>query len=286
MIINNMKANFNFRICLVIALLMLPFINLQAQAVSGAFSAETASGYSLFEIANMSLVGLVLLIIFSMLLYLLYMLCEVKKYVEGKNFEDETPVFQLTNAVPIEREYEIMLDHNYDGIRELDNSLPPWWVAMFYLSIIFGAVYFWYYHIHGDGNVQEQEYLTELVDAESAMRLMANRVDENSVKLITEKDKILSGEAIYAKNCVACHGKLGEGGVGPNLTDAYWLHGGDIKSMFKTIKYGVPAKGMIPWQAQLSPAQIQEVASYIATLRGTNPPNGKEPQGDLIAEKE
>src|SRR6478735_8271351 len=109
---------------------------------------------------------------------------------------------------------------------------------------------------------------------------MADRVDENSVKLLTAKDKLQSGEAIYQKNCVACHGKLGEGGVGPNLTDAYWLHGGDIQSVFKTIKYGVPSKGMIPWQTQLSPAQIQEVASYINTFKGTNPPNGKAPQGE------
>jgi cytochrome c oxidase cbb3-type subunit III len=186
--------------------------------------------------------------------------------------------------VPIERENEIMLDHDYDGIKELDNNLPPWWVYMFYGTIAFGIFYIWFYHFNGTGKLQEDEYKMELAEAEDLAKLQANKVDENSVKMLTDKTQLESGSAIYQKNCAACHGKLGEGGVGPNFTDEYWIHGGDIKSVFKTIKYGVPAKGMIPWQAQLGPSQMQEVASYIKTLKGTNPPNGKAPQGDVYKE--
>ncbi|MBC7388440.1 MAG: c-type cytochrome [Opitutaceae bacterium] len=252
---------------------------------AGPETAEIASSaiQDHFQLALFSLEVIVLIIVLFMLVYMVYVLNQLNKYLDGKDISESVPAFDLTKSIPIELEHKIMLSHNYDGIQELDNSLPPWWVAMFYISIAFGVVYFWYYHIQGSGNVMEQEYQTELVEAEEKMKLMANRVDENSVELLSDREKLKSGEAIYAKNCVACHGKIGEGGVGPNLTDNYWLHGGDIKSVFKTIKYGVPAKGMIPWQAQLSPAQIQEVASYISTLQGTNPPNGKDPQGELVA---
>lgn len=268
-------------------MLMLLFflVSLNGHAQVGLETAdiEPSASHDLFQIAMFSLAVVILIMIMSMLLYMVYVLNQLNKYLDGKDISESTPVFDLTKSIPIELEHKIMLSHNYDGIQELDNSLPPWWVAMFYMSIAFGAVYFWFYHIQGAGNVMEQEYLTELVEAEEKMKLMANRVDENSVELLSDMEKIKSGEAIYAKNCVACHGKIGEGGVGPNLTDNFWIHGGDIKSVFKTIKYGVPTKGMIPWQAQLSPAQIQEVASYITTLKGTNPPNGKEPQGEMLA---
>ncbi len=197
----------------------------------------------------------------------------------------EKPVADsLTGMMPMEMEHEIMLAHDYDGIRELDNRLPPWWVYLFYSTLVFAVVYIWFYHIHGSGNIQDEEYRTELVEAEALQKLMANKVDENSVKLLTESDKLKEGEVIYMKNCVACHGKKGEGSVGPNLTDDYWMHGGDIKDIFKTVKYGVPAKGMISWQAQLGPGQIQMVSSYVKSLRGTNPLGGKEPQGEAYKE--
>ena len=231
----------------------------------------------------MFLGGLLLLILIS-LFYLLYAVLELKTIIErGLNPNARaSSVFDLTKAVPIELEHEIMLDHDYDGIRELDNNLPPWWVYLFYGTIAFSIFYIWFYHFNGTGKLQEDEYKMELVEAEELAKLQANKVDENSVELLTGKTQLENGSAIFQKNCAACHGKLGEGGVGPNLTDNYWLHGGDIKSMFKTIKYGVPAKGMIPWQAQLSPSQMQEVASYIKTLKGTNPPNRKAPQGDVF----
>ncbi len=190
-------------------------------------------------------------------------------------------LIRFTDAVPIEREHEILLDHNYDGIHELDNKLPPWWVYMFYATIVFGLVYMWYYHIYGTGNIQEDEYNQEMAQAEIQLKLVASKVDENSVVFLSDDAKLKNGSALFQSNCAACHGKEGQGGVGPNLTDEYWLHGGGIKDVFKTIKYGVPEKGMIPWQSQLSPVQIQEVSSYIMKLRGTNPVNPKAAQGEL-----
>jgi cytochrome c oxidase cbb3-type subunit 3 len=222
-------------------------------------------------------------LVLLVLCYILYVLNVFLKKLKNEGALQETPaIFRFTDAVPMEREHEILLDHSYDGIRELDNKLPPWWVYMFYGTVVFSVVYMWYYHIYGTGNIQEEEYQAEMAYAEIQMKMYASSIDENSVTLLSDEVKLKSGEAIYQSNCAACHGKLGEGGVGPNLTDNYWIHGGTINEIFKTVKYGVPTKGMIPWQAQLSPAQMQEVSSFIMTMKGTNPPNQKEAQGELV----
>ena len=190
-----------------------------------------------------------------------------------------------TDAVPVEKETDVLLDHNYDGIKELDNSLPPWWLAMFYISIIFAVIYFPYYHVFDKGQLSADEYAEEMAIAEKQQRLrlamQANAVDENTVKALTSADDLAAGQKIFIANCAACHGQLGEGGVGPNMTDDYWIHGGDIKSIFKTIKYGVPEKGMIAWKAQMGPSSMHQVASFILTLVGTDPPNPKAPEGEL-----
>lgn len=190
-----------------------------------------------------------------------------------------------TNVVPVEKEEDILMHHEYDGIRELDNSLPPWWVALFYITIIFGAGWVFYYHISDYGPSQIEAYEQEMKDAEEAVQAylskQANLVDETNVTPLEDETALAAGETIFKANCAACHGQLGEGGVGPNLTDAYWIHGGSIKDVFKTVKYGVPEKGMISWKSQLSAGDMHKVSSYIMTLVGTTPPNGKAPQGDL-----
>lgn len=192
---------------------------------------------------------------------------------------------QWTAYVPVEKEKDIQLDHDYDGIKELDNQLPPWWVAMFYITIAFGVVYMGYYHVLGKGNLQIAQYEAEMEQAEEAVAAFVSRqadqVNENNVTLLTEDAPLQAGKDIFVGKCAACHGPAGEGGVGPNLTDQYWIHGGAIGDVFRTIKYGVIEKGMIPWKDQLRAREMQEVASYIMTLQGTNPPNGKEPQGEL-----
>ncbi len=245
---------------------------------------ELFSDLSQHDIVMMIIVGL-LVFIAIVLIFMIYIAIGFIQVLQGSHGETtkQAPLINFTKAVPIEHESAIMFEHEYDGIRELDNQLPPWWVYMFYATIVFSFVYMWYYHINQDGHVQDNEYQQEIVDAEILMKQMSEKVNENTATLLTDAARISKGAEIYQQNCKACHGALGEGTVGPNLTDDYWLHGSDIKQIFKTIKYGVPQKGMISWQAQLSPSQIQEVSSYITTLRGTNPPNAKDPQGEKFS---
>ncbi|NDC41051.1 MAG: hypothetical protein EBZ77_05800 [Chitinophagia bacterium] len=195
---------------------------------------------------------------------------------------------KFNGAKAIEQEHEILLDHNYDGIQELDNSLPPWWLYGFYCTILFACIYIYRYHIDHSGMSQEQEYATEMEqgEADKAAYLASsnNNIDENNVVLLTHAAGIGAGKEVFSKNCIACHIADGGGGVGPNLTDDYWLHGGGLKDIFKSIKYGWQDKGMKSWKDDLSPLQIQQVASFIKSLRGTHPAAPKAPQGDLYVE--
>jgi cytochrome c oxidase cbb3-type subunit 3 len=210
------------------------------------------------------------------------------KQVEPKPFIIHMPkLFEKLNAsVAIEHETDILLDHNYDGIRELDNNLPPWWKYGFYLTIVYAFAYLIYFHIAG-GPTSHDEYAVEMeqakIEKDAYMAKNALNVDENSVK-IADAPGITEGQIIFASNCAPCHGAKGEGVVGPNLTDDYWLHGGSLPDVFKSVKYGWPAKGMKSWQTDLSPIQIKNVVSYIKMLHGTTPPNAKAPQGDAYVE--
>jgi cytochrome c oxidase cbb3-type subunit 3 len=187
--------------------------------------------------------------------------------------------------VSLTEEKDILLDHNYDGIQELDNNLPPWWLGMFYASIIFAPIYIYIYHYSDFGPSSAEAYEIEMQTAEedvaTYLATQADQIDETNAVLMTEEADISAGLEIYSTQCVVCHGQLGEGGVGPNFTDEYWIHGGDIKDLFKTIKYGVPEKGMISWTGQLRPSEMQQVASFILTFQGTDPPNQKDPEGEL-----
>ncbi len=196
---------------------------------------------------------------------------------------------KITGTIPLEKEEEILFDHSYDGIRELDNSLPPWWTALFYITIAFAVVYLGYYEFSDYGLDPQEEYAQEMEYAEQAqlafLAKQANKIDETNVDIVTDEAFLAAGKNIFLKNCVACHGTLGEGNaVGPNLTDEYWVHGGGITNVFKTIKYGVVEKGMQSWKEMLPPAAMHQVANYILTLQGTNPPNAKEPQGEIYKE--
>lgn len=194
----------------------------------------------------------------------------------------------VTRSTPIEKEAEVMLDHDYDGIKELDNRIPPWFSWLFYVTIIFSVWYMIHYHVLGTGKLQAEEYQAEVQLAELKRAELIRSgafINEETVTLLSDAADLLSGKAIYDANCVACHGQYGEGLVGPNLTDDYWVHGGGIKNVFKITKYGVPAKGMIAWQSQLSPNQMQEVSSYIISLYGTNPSNPKAPEGEKWVEE-
>lgn len=191
----------------------------------------------------------------------------------------------LTNYVPIEEEGSILLDHDYDGIKELDNQLPPWWKYGFYITIVWAFVYFFYYQILEIGPLQETEYANELEEADREMAayqaLHPVLITAETAELLTDASSIAAGKETFTTYCVACHMEKGMGGTGPNLTDAYWLYGGDIKSVFTTISEGKPENGMAPWKNSLSADKIQQVASYVLQLEYIAPPTGKEPQGEL-----
>jgi cytochrome c oxidase cbb3-type subunit 3 len=195
---------------------------------------------------------------------------------------------KLNASVAVEQEETILMGHEYDGIRELDNDLPPWWKYGFYLTIVVAVVYLFHYHVFNTGKLSLGEYEQEMKDGALAVaeyqKTSLDLVDENTVKLLTDEASIKEGKAIYQLNCIACHGQLGEGGMGPNFTDDYWLYGGSVNDIFRSIKYGRP-NGMKAWQTDLGPAQIQVVVSFLKSLRGTNPPNAKDKQGELYLEE-
>lgn len=178
-----------------------------------------------------------------------------------------------------------ILDHNYDGILEYDNPLPGWWVYLFIITVIWSVVYMLYFHVAGIGQNQHQEYLAEFKQSNNTAELAATKMkkmwDNISFVALTDSKDIDEGKAIYTKNCVSCHGTNGEGGIGPNFCDKYWIHGGGIENVMKVIINGVPEKGMIAWKSQLKPEEVQKVASFVMTFQGKNPPNAKAPQGDL-----
>jgi cytochrome c oxidase cbb3-type subunit 3 len=212
------------------------------------------------------------------------------RYLAAKN---KTPQFnkikniytKLVGTKPIEAEGELILDHNYDGIKELDNSLPPWWLYGFYASVIFGAVYLIRFHIfNGDNQYDElnNELAQAKIDIEEYKKTAKDLVDFNTVTVLTDASDINSGKTIFNQNCVACHMADGGGGIGPNLTDQHWILGGGIKNIFKTISEGGRAgKGMIAWKNDLKPAEMAQVASYILTFQGTTPANPKAAEGDV-----
>lgn len=197
---------------------------------------------------------------------------------------------RFNQSVSIEKEADVQLDHDYDGIKELDNSLPPWWIYGFYFTILFAGVYMYRYHISKSAPLQVEELAVEKVQAEKEkiafMANMANSVDESSIVYQPTPDLLSEGKAIFVKNCVSCHGPEAQGAsIGPNLTDEYWIHKGGIKDIFKTIKNGVQEKGMIPWGQQLSNTQMAAVATFIKSLQDSHPENPKAPQGEKYEEE-
>ena len=192
---------------------------------------------------------------------------------------------KLLGSKPMEEEHEIILDHNYDGIKELDNSLPPWWLYGFYATIIFGAVYLLRYHVfNGDGQYKEleTEYAEAKIAIENYKKTAKNLVDINTVVLLTDASDLSNGKKIFETNCVACHKADGGGGIGPNLTDEYWILGGGIKNVFKTVSEGGrDGKGMIAWKQSLKPLEMAQVSSYVLQFQGTTPAEPKAPEGEI-----
>jgi len=192
---------------------------------------------------------------------------------------------KILGSKPMEKEGEIIMDHNYDGIRELDNSLPPWWVYLFYATILFAAVYLIRFEIFKDYD-QVQEYEAAVAEAQLEIdefkRNNKDLVNAETVELLTDPSDLNAGKAIFLEICVACHKADGGGGIGPNLTDEYWILGGGIKNVFNTImEGGRDGKGMISWKSELSPGEMAQVGSYLLTLEGTTPAEPKAPEGEI-----
>ncbi|MBT8324575.1 MAG: c-type cytochrome [Winogradskyella sp.] len=215
------------------------------------------------------------------------------RFVEAKN---KVPQFnkikelykKLLGTKPIEEEGEIILDHNYDGIKELDNNLPPWWLYGFYATIIFGVVYMIRYHVfNADGQYEEYEteYAVALKEIEEYKKNAKDLVDINTVEILTDAADLAAGKKIFEVNCVACHMADGGGGIGPNLADEHWILGGGIKNVFNTISEGGrDGKGMIAWKTSLKPLEMAQVSSYLLTFQGTVPANPKEAEGEIWIE--
>lgn len=194
----------------------------------------------------------------------------------------------FTKSIPVDQEADALLDHDYDGIQELDNSLPPWWKYGFIITIGFACVYILNFHVFGSGKNPTQEYAAEMASAQAQKEVYEannkDKIDEANVPM-ADATGINKGKENYITNCVACHGAKGEGGAGPNLADDYWLHKGSLNAIYHTLKVGYAEKGMQSWSIKFNPKEMSEIASFVKTLKGTNPPNAKAPQGDLYTDE-
>lgn len=278
---------------------ILPLL-LSSSAMNGAvFNKQvllaTASGLSFYEILLISalfVMCIILLVVTITLQNFVKVLLKPKEQEDSaytQAMEGRTFWQKFWSLKPLSMEKDMMIEHEFDGIAELDNPTPPWFMYLFYSTIVFAVIYLFAFHIVGNGHIMTNEYAEEIAVADKAheqyMKKFANSVNENNVKILTDAKSLEDGSKIYTQNCVACHGDKGQGIVGPNLTDEFWLHGGSTKDIFHTITEGVPEKGMISWKKSLNPIQVQHVVSYITTLQGTKPANAKEPQGDKYVAK-
>lgn len=246
------------------------------------FSGQTLAAGAGGAETPLLLTGVLLVLVLAALFFILVLPEETREHMAG--------TFRRLRVLFIRgtEEREMEFDHDFDGIRELDNRIPPWFTLLFLGTIVFGAAYLLDYHVFGTSRLMAAEYQEEMAVAAIQRRVaLANEgtIDEATLAPLTEGAALGRGEDLYKKYCVSCHGGRGEGLVGPNLTDDYWIHGGGVKNIFTTVKMGVPAKGMISWQLVFTPKQIQEIASYVLTLHGTDPPNAKKPEGDRYVEK-
>lgn len=251
------------------------------------------------QLTLLVIIGIVLTVIVLLLILMVYLMSFMSAVLRKENptlvsepswwdtFKERFVTGKVDQVGGKEENAKIMSDHSYDGITELDNFMPPWLQWVFIGTIAFAVVYFVHYSVLGNGPTGVEEYQEELrleaIAAEFRQSNMLAGIDENTVVFDESAEAVNAGKAIFETNCAACHASDGGGGVGPNLTDEYWIHGGSISDVFRIIKYGVVEKGMIPWQDQLSPEQIQQVSSFILTLKGTTPAIPKEPQGELFA---
>jgi cytochrome c oxidase cbb3-type subunit 3 len=280
------KYNKNTVVPFLLFAMLIPSLTEAAEPSNIFYQYSLLSNYSFYLLAVVILIELIVLFqILSKIKSTLNILSGMEE--KEDNILSSVLNINLAEAVPVEKEHEIMFDHEYDGIRELDNNLPLWWKYGFYITILFSAIYLLRYHILASAPLQDEEYKIEMEIAQKEVDEYIKKysnVDENNIVALTDPVKINEGKDLYISNCAACHGRNGEGTVGPNLTDPYWLHGGSLKDIYRSIRYGWVEKGMKAWKDDLSQMQILQITSFIKTIQNTNPPNAKEPQGELYKE--
>lgn len=259
--------------------------------MAGTISAQTADAAG--ADSGIGLTGVLIAVNAVLLLFVIFLLgslsAAIQKLRAANEGKEQISWWEKFAALKSEKsEAELILDEDFDGISELDNPTPPWYNFIFYISIGVAILYILNYHVFKIGKLQTDEYTIAVDESKIAvdayLKKTGNLIDENNVTQVTDKKTIAEAGLIFIDKCAVCHLADGGGMVGPNLTDQYWIHGGDVKSIFKTIKYGVPAKGMISWQNTFSSKQMQALASYVRSLQGTIPAKAKEPQGNLYDE--
>ncbi|WP_339758673.1 cbb3-type cytochrome c oxidase N-terminal domain-containing protein [Algoriphagus aquimarinus] len=274
-----------------IGLMVSPSVWAQTEASSAGMLSMDSN-----QMALLIIIGVIIGVIILLLILMIYLMSFISAVFRKENPElaEETSWWDsfkerfVTGDIEEEQAKEkLMADHSYDGIQELDNFMPPWLQYVFIGTIVFAVGYYANYTVFGIGMTGIEEYEEELrieaIAAESRSLTADASIDETNVTLDDSGPALGAGKTIFEANCAACHASDGGGGVGPNLTDRYWLHGGDIKDVFAVVKYGVIEKGMAFWEDQLNPKEIQEVSSYILSLQGTTPAAPKDPQGELYS---
>ncbi len=273
-------------------------ISLSGEAQTGATSSVSDDPMSKFYFV-IGFIFVVSLLVLIALLYLLKVINILAENAAREKAEQSGKIYQpapslletfwstINGFVPKEKEATLVMDHDYDGIKELDNHLPPWWKLLFYVTIIWSIIYVFAYHIFNTLPLSTAEYNNEVAYANEEMQKMkaANpgpKIDEATVEATADATMLSNGKSTFLNTCSSCHRKDGGGDIGPNLTDEYWKHGGSIKNIFKVVTNGVPGTNMIAWSGVMSPEAIRNVASYVLTLQGTKPANPKKPEGDLF----
>lgn len=293
-----MKKDKATKLLSIITLLTLSSTSFAQDATTPAApTSDLISGISSNGFYGLLSVVLLELIILLALIYNLKFILRKEKVttleVEGEVVQKEAGGFakwwdNINKFKPVHEEAAIDLGHDYDGIRELDNRLPPWWLYGFYLCVIFAGIYLWRYHVAHSAPLSKEELAIELKKGEedkaAYLKNAANNIDETTVKYLTAEADLAAGKKVFITACAACHLADGGGSVGPNLTDEYWIHGGSIQDIFKTLKYGWVEKGMKSWKDDYTPMQIAQIASFVKSLQGTKPAKGKEPQGTIFTD--
>jgi cytochrome c oxidase cbb3-type subunit III len=271
--------NNNMKIKVILACLVLLLSN-RSMAAAATFD---YGDFDTLYIKVMSVIIFTLLLIVAGLLYVtLTAMKKINEPIIVQEEEERTTVEKLFSLHSLKHEKELMLDESFDGIVELDNPTPPWFNFMFYTTIAVAITYGLWYHA-GSGKLQTAEYEDQLAEAEvtktAYLKKVGNTIDESNVKLIVDINQLTEGKTLFTAKCAVCHREDAGGNVGPNLTDEFWLHGGQVSDIFKVIKYGVTGKGMIAWEKSLNGLQMAELSSYILTLQDSHPIAPKAPQG-------